>query len=173
MSSKRKPAQHQAITAPVAKPLIGSLLRVPREYIVRRMYAELQGGGFDLSESEMAVFMYPGPEGRRPIELARQCNMSRQAMNYVLAGLERRGYIVRHGEEGARSTPGVQLTERGSEVFAQMRGTVAAVEAEWRAHLGAERFRNLRDTLQELSHWVGTRECRGEGIGDGTVERDR
>jgi DNA-binding MarR family transcriptional regulator len=86
----------------VAKPLIGSLLRLPREYIVKRMFAELQGAGLDLSESEMAVFMYPGPERRGPIELARQCNMSRQAMNYVLAGLERRSYIERQGEGGAR-----------------------------------------------------------------------
>lgn len=143
--------------APPARPLIGALLRLPREYIVRRMFRELQQQGFDLSEGEMAVFMFPGPEGRRPIELARQCNMSRQAMNYVLAALESRGYLERHGQDGARATS-VQLTERGRAVFAQMRSTVLAVEGQWRAHLGAERFVQLRDTLEELSRWVSAGE---------------
>jgi DNA-binding MarR family transcriptional regulator len=135
------------------QPLIGALLRLPREYIVQRMFHELQQAGFDLSESELPLFMFPGPDGRRPIELARQCNMTRQAMNYVLAGLEGRGYIVRQAEEGARSTT-VQLTERGRAVFTQMRSTVVAVEAQWRAHLGPERFNALRETLQDLSSWV-------------------
>ena len=76
--------------------MIGSLLRLPHEVIVARMLAALNAKGFDISPTELGVFLYPGPEGRRPIELARQCHMTRQAMNYVLAGLERRGYIERH-----------------------------------------------------------------------------
>ena len=154
MSSKRRPARAGANTGAVAKPLIGSLLRLPREHIVRRMFAELQHRGFDLSRSEMDVFVYPGPEGRRPIDLARQCNTSRQAMNYVLAGLEHRGYLVRQSEDAASSVRRIQLTEQGRQVFTQMRNTVAAIETEWKAHLGMERFNMLRDTLQQLTRFV-------------------
>ncbi|MEY4547455.1 MAG: hypothetical protein RL685_3650 [Pseudomonadota bacterium] len=143
----------RAAAQPALEPLIGALLRLPREYIARRMFHELQQSGFDLSASELEVFMFPGPEGRRPIELARQCHTSRQAMNYILAGLESRGYILRQADEGARATT-IQSTERGKAVFAQMRGIVVAVEAQWRAHLGAERLGQLRETLKELSRWV-------------------
>jgi hypothetical protein len=58
-------------------PLIGSLLRLPREVMVARMFEALNSHGFDLTLTELSVFMFPGPEGRRPADLARQCNMTR------------------------------------------------------------------------------------------------
>jgi len=135
-------------------PMIGSLLRRPREYIVARMLSEVNSNGFDVTDTELMVFMHPGPDGRRPIDLARQCHMSRQAMNYVLAGLERRGYIERSAasESAARV---VRMTHRGRDMFARMRRCVAAIEQQWTAHLGARRFNVLRETLRDLSTWLG------------------
>ena len=142
-------AQQRTIT-----PLIGSLLRLPREEIVTRMLAALNAHGIDITLTEMTVFMYPGPEGQRPINLAKQCNMTRQAMNYVLTGLERRGYIERHtGTSGAARV--VRLTDKGWEVIAQMRRCVAEVEQQWTAYLGEQRFKALSETLRDLSQWLG------------------
>jgi DNA-binding MarR family transcriptional regulator len=134
--------------------MIGSLLRLPHEVIMARMLAALRGSGFDLTPTELGVFLYPGPDGRRPIDLARQCNMTRQAMNYVLAALERRGYIKRDAESGVAARV-VRLTARGWEVVAQIRGCVASIEREWASHLGAQRFKALRETLRELAAWLG------------------
>ncbi len=134
--------------------MIGSLLRLPREHVVARMLATVNEHGFDVSPTELGVFMYPGPHGRRPIELARQCNVSRQAMNYVLAELERRGYLLRRPGPASNSTE-LQLTAKGQEMYALMRGCVATVEQEWKAHLGEQRFNALRETLQDLSAWLG------------------
>ena len=137
-----------------ATPMIGSLLRLPREYVVARMLTEVNQQGFDVTDTELGVFMYPGPDGRRPIDLARQCNMTRQAMNYVLAGLERRGYIARGA--GSESTArGVWLTDRGRDMFVLMRNCVGTIEQEWTAYLGAQRFNALRETLNDLSMWLG------------------
>ena len=134
--------------------MIGSLLRLPHEVIMTRMLAALDAKGFDISPTELGVFLYPGPEGRRPIELARQCHMTRQAMNYVLAGLEHRGYIERHtGSSPAARV--VRMTGRGSAMVAPIRECVAAIEQEWTAHLGARRFKALRETLRDLSRWLG------------------
>jgi DNA-binding MarR family transcriptional regulator len=135
-------------------PMIGSLLRLPREHVVARMLSTVNAQGFDVSLTELGVFMYPGPHGRRPIELARQCNMSRQAMNYVLAELERRGYLLRRPGAASNSTE-LQLTDKGQQMYALMRSCVAAVELEWKEHLGEQRFNALRETLQELSTWLG------------------
>ena len=135
-------------------PLIGSLLRLPREVIVARMFEELNAHGFGITPTELELFMYPGPDGRRPVDLARQCNMTRQAMNYVLSGLERRGYIERHaGTNGTARL--VRLTERGWEVVAQMRRCVIAIEQQWTKYLGVQRFKVLSDTLRDLSQWLG------------------
>lgn len=141
--------QHPEIT-----PLIGSLLRLPREEIVTRMLTALNTDGFDITLTEMTLFMYPGPDGQRPINLARQCNMTRQAMNYVLTGLERRGYIERQtGINGAARV--VHLTDKGWDVIARMRRCMAEIEQEWTAYLGVERFKSLSEALLDLSQWLG------------------
>jgi DNA-binding MarR family transcriptional regulator len=147
-NTSKKPKQ-KAIT-----PLIGSLLRLPREVIVVRMFEALNAQGFDITLTELNVFMFPGPEGQRPIDLARQCNMTRQAMNYVLSGLERRGYIERHTGISAAARV-VRLTDKGQEVIAQMRSCVIEIERQWTKYLGAQRFKTLSVTLRDLSQWLG------------------
>jgi DNA-binding MarR family transcriptional regulator len=134
--------------------MIGALLRLPHEAVVARIQAALAGEGLDITPSELGVFLFPGPEGRRPIDLARQCAMTRQAMNYVLAGLERRAYIERHDAANANGRV-VRITERGRKTIRVIRGEVAAIEREWAGHLGARRFLALRSTLGELAVWLG------------------
>ena len=148
-NAKRSTLAQQAVT-----PMIGSLLRLPHEVVAARLLAALNSNGFDITLTELGVFLYPGPDGRRPVELARQCNMTRQAMNYVLAGLEHRGYIERRAGTGA-ATRVVRMTDRGWDMVAQIRSCVAAIEREWAAHLGAQRFKALRETLYDLSLWLG------------------
>lgn len=134
--------------------MIGSLLRFPHEVVVARLLATLNQNGYDITATELRLLLYPGPDGRRPIDLARQCDMTRQAMNYVLASLERRGYIERSADSGS-STHVVRLTDRGWDLVPLIRDCVATIEKEWTAHLGAQRFKALRDTLRDLSLWLG------------------
>jgi DNA-binding MarR family transcriptional regulator len=138
-------------------PMIGVLLRLPHEAVVARIQAALAEAGFDITPSELGVFLYPGPDGRRPSDLARQCRTTRQSMNYVLAGLEARGYLERHDAEGQAGRV-VRLTAKGRKVIAPIRGAVVVVEREWTALLGPERFAMLRETLQDLAARLGTLE---------------
>ena len=152
--SNRKSIASKEPGQPALTPMIGSLLRLPHEVVTARILAMLQSNGVDITPTELGVFLYPGPEGRRPAELARQCNMTRQAMNYVLAGLERRGYIERQvGPSSAARV--VRMTARGREIIAPIRNCVAEIEQEWAAHLGAQRFKALRETLHDLALWLG------------------
>jgi len=152
MSNDRSIARRRPRSA--LTPKIGVLLRLPHEVVTARMLSTLTDKGFDITPTELGVFLYPGPDGRRPIDLARQCHMTRQAMNYVLAGLERRGYIERQAGSDAAARV-VCLTARGQEMIEPIRSCVAEVEREWAAHLGAERFKSLRDTLYDLALWLG------------------
>lgn len=119
-----------------------------------RMLAALDSQGFDITATELGVFLYPGPEERRPADLARQCNMTRQAMNYVLTGLERRGYIQRQVGPGATTTL-VHMTAKGWAMVESIRRCVAEIEQEWTAHLGVQRFKALRETLHDLALQLG------------------
>ena len=134
--------------------MVGALLRLPHEAVVARIQAALDVAGFDISPTELGVFLYPGPDGRRPADLARQCNMTRQAMNYVLAGLENRGYLERHDacDHAGRV---VHPTARGRAMYAVIRGAVVDVEREWSALVGARRFETLRETLRDLAVGLG------------------
>jgi DNA-binding MarR family transcriptional regulator len=134
--------------------MIGSLLRLPCEVVTARILAALASHGFDITPTELGVFLYPGPDGRRPIDLARQCNMTRQAMNYVLTGLERRGYVERHAGPSSAARI-VRLTPRGWKMVAPIRRCVAEIEKEWAAHLGAQRFKSLCGALRDLALWLG------------------
>lgn len=152
--SRAKSNTPKTLAQQAVVPLIGALLRLPHEVVVARMLATINTNGFDITLTELGVFLYPGPEGRRPIDLARQCNMTRQAMNYVLAGLESRGYLLRQAGPSAAARV-VRMTDRGCEVIAQIRKCVADIEKEWAAHLGAKRFMALRETLNDLTLWLG------------------
>lgn len=134
--------------------MIGSLLRFPHEVVVARLLDTLHESGHDITATELRLFLYPGPERRRPSELARQCDMSRQAMNYVLSGLVRRGYVERDTTPRP-SARVVRLTQRGRTIVPLLRGCVATIEKEWIAYLGLRRFTILRDTLHDLSGWLG------------------
>ena len=135
-------------------PMIGVLLRLPHEVVVARMLEAVNARGFDLTHAELGVFLYPGPDGRRPSDLARQCGTTRQAMNYVLGELEARGYVERRTERESAARR-VRLTRRGRAVIAAMRACLAAIEREWSDFLGARRFQALRATLRDLSRHLG------------------
>jgi len=135
-------------------PMIGALLRLPHEAVVARMQAALERRGLALTQTELGVFLFPGPDSRRPSDLARQCAMTRQAMNYVLTGLEKRGYLERRDADAANGRV-VRVTERGRRVIRVIRREVKEIEREWAAHLGARRFEELRGTLRDLAGWLG------------------
>jgi DNA-binding MarR family transcriptional regulator len=137
-------------TAP--PPLIGALLRMPVDAVLERIVDGLHEGGFtDLNASHLPLLRYPGPEDRRPSELASEARVSRQAMNYLLGELERLGYLVRRHDPDDRRSKRVHLTERGREVVRTIRGTVRRIEAEWEQELGAARFALLRELLGDLN----------------------
>ena len=133
-------------------PLIGALLRMPVDAVHRRIISDLQAAGFtDLSDSHMAVLRYPGPQGRRPSDVADELGMSKQAVNYLLGGLERAGYLRRADDPDDRRSRRIEFTERGEAVRQTIRATVADVEAELSRELGDRALAQLRNLLVRLN----------------------
>jgi DNA-binding MarR family transcriptional regulator len=135
-------------------PLLGALLRVTHEALTRGILVSLREQGIEITETEFSVIRYPGPDGVRPIDLARRCNMTKQAMNYVLAGFEAKGYLVRRSPAGQRSTT-IYLTPKGWKLLSAARHCANEIEARWAAHIGARRFNALRASLHEIAVWLG------------------
>jgi DNA-binding MarR family transcriptional regulator len=139
-------------------PLIGALLRRPWEVVQSHMLRRLhENGCADFDASYLPVFRYPGPQGARPSELAAQLGMSKQALNYLLGGLERAGYIERRPHPDDARAKRIALTPRGLGAGRVIREAVAEVETAWAELLGPERFAELRTMLQELNALMGSR----------------
>jgi DNA-binding MarR family transcriptional regulator len=133
-------------------PLIGALLRLPWEAVQRHMLERLHESGFDdLDAAYLNVFQYPGPQGARPSELAARLRVSKQALNYLLGGLERLGYLERRPDPDDLRAKRVALTERGTAAIDAIRDAVGEIEADWSEQLGSERFDELRRLLLDLN----------------------
>jgi len=150
LSSDFTQADAEAATSP-PPPLIGALLRIPFETVRDRMLAGLHERGYtDLVAAHLDVFQYPGPENARPIELASQTRMSKQALNYLLGQLEQLGYLTRETDNSDQRSKRIRLTPRGHAAIEAIREIVGEVEAEWQEQLGPRKFAQLRALLAQL-----------------------
>lgn len=133
-------------------PLIGALLRMPWERVVRHMLKRLHERGFnDLDVAHLNLLLYPGPQGARPSELAAQRGISKQAANYLLGQLEQLGYLERQPDPDDRRSKRIALTERGERVAHTIRDAVSEIAREWEAQLGHKRYTQLQTLLLELN----------------------
>jgi DNA-binding MarR family transcriptional regulator len=137
---------------PLGPPLIGALLRQPSDAVVARILLDLHDAGFtDLVPAHFAVLRYPGPENRRPSELAAEARMTKQAMNYLLGQMQQLGYLTRDDDPADQRFKRVRLTERGHAVARAIRESVAAIEGELEEELGPTQFDHLRQLLIQLN----------------------
>jgi DNA-binding MarR family transcriptional regulator len=113
-------------------------------------------GYTDLVAAHLDVFQYPGPHNQRPIELATQTRMTKQALNYLLGQLEQLGYLTREADESDQRSKRICLTPRGQAAIQAIREIVAEVESEWEQHLGPRKFAQLRDLLRQLHTFTAT-----------------
>lgn len=132
-------------------PLIGARLRYLLTAVEARIEQALWDAGFDdLHRAHFKVFRFPPPENERPVDLASRAGMTKQAMNYLLAQLEQQGYLLRAPAFDGRSKR-ISVTEKGWQVARVQRATVRAIESDWSAVVGKERFAAFYEVLSELA----------------------
>jgi DNA-binding MarR family transcriptional regulator len=125
---------------------------MPVDVIRTRMLEALHAGGFeDLVPAHLIVLRYPGPDGRRPVEVAAWSGMSKQALNYLLGQLEALGYLTRGEDPDDKRSKRVHMTARGWAAAETIRAAVSAVEEELAASLGAEELERLRELLVDVN----------------------
>ena len=127
-------------------------MRIPVDAIFARMLTGVHEAGYtDIVPAHLTVLRYPGPDNRRPSELAADTRMSKQAMNYLLGQLEQLGYLTRVDDPSDQRFKRVQLTSRGHALVLVIRETVRTIETELADELGADRLEQLRALLVELN----------------------
>jgi len=133
-------------------------MRMPVDEIRRRMLAALHEQGFeDLIPAHLIVLRWPGPDGLRPVEVAGQTGMSKQALNYLLGQLEETGYLERVDDPDDRRSKRIRVTKRGWAAGKVMRAAVGEVEQEFVDAHGKRELANLLELLTHLNVVLGTR----------------
>ena len=152
MSTSKKSSHFtKAAPGPFGPPLLGALLRIPWETVRRRMLERLHERGFgDLDVAHLGVFLFPGPHGAKPTELAARLGASKQSINHLLGQLERMGYLERRDDPDDLRARRIHLTPRGRSAGLIMRDAVKEVERDWEGRLGSKRLALLREMLLEL-----------------------
>jgi DNA-binding MarR family transcriptional regulator len=137
-------------------PLLSTLVRRLHLLFRQRIHADLVAAGHGrLTPAHMYIFQLPGPDGIRPTELARRTNMTKQAMNHLLAGLERDGYLRRESAPDDGRGTVIRLTDRGRDVQRIMQDSSRRLEDEWAADLADGSIEHLRDILTRVDTAVG------------------
>lgn len=137
---------------PLGPPLLGALLRMPLDAVLARILLDLHNAGFtDLVPAHFPVLRYPGPQNRRPSELAAEARMTKQAMNYLLGQMQELGYLTRDDDPDDQRFKRIHLTERGHAAAQTIRQSVAQIEAELEQELGPTQLDQLRQLLTQLN----------------------
>ena len=120
-------------------------------HVEQRVLDHLRTGGFDdltLAQGRIAARLRE--EGMRLTELAAAAQVTKQSAGFLVDQLERAGYVERRPDPTDARARLVVVAERGRHAQARAREVEEAVEAEWEAHLGADRMAALREALLDL-----------------------
>jgi DNA-binding MarR family transcriptional regulator len=140
------------VEAELRGPYVGSMMRTTVNWIMDCIYDRVVAAGFDdLGRAHVRLFRYPTPEGLRPSELADRLQVSKQSVNDLLHDLEARGYLVREPDPEDGRARVVRLTDRGRALQDAADEGAAAAQQLLADELGARRFAQMRDALQEVS----------------------
>lgn len=132
-------------------PGIGILLFVAHRALEKRAYDAIVAAGYDdITLAQSRILQRVGQEGTRVGELAEAARVTKQTATHLVEELERAGYVRRVPDPRDGRARLVTLTPRTLALLPIADREVAAVEEEWRAHLGHADHEHLHATLLRL-----------------------
>ena len=130
---------------------IATLLFVAHRAAETQIMAALAAAGFDdLTVAQCRIAQRLSVDGIRVTELAEQAGVTKQTAGALVDELERAGYVARRPDPRDARARLVVLSDRGRRLCAAAATEVAKVEDDWRAHVGPEAYRQLREMLMSL-----------------------
>jgi DNA-binding MarR family transcriptional regulator len=130
---------------------VGLLLFIPYRALEARVFRALAEAGFDdFTPAQARVMQRIRPEGSRLTELAEAAQVTKQTAGFLVDQLERTGYVRRTPDPTDARARLIRIAERGAAAQPVAAAVIAEIEAEWRTHLGARRWAQLREGLTRL-----------------------
>lgn len=132
-------------------PNLGVLLfLVYRALEMRAHHAVIAAGVTNITLAQARIAARIGPHGSRVSDLAEQARVTKQSAGFLVDQLEEAGYVERVPDPADGRARLVRLTARADPVVRIANAEVARVLAEWADHVGADRLRQVYETLLDL-----------------------
>jgi len=130
---------------------LGVLCFLPHRAMETRVYETLIAQGFDdITLAQARVAQRISEHGNRVTDLAEQARVTKQTASHLVEQLERAGYVERVPDPTDARARLVRMAPRGRAAVSAARQVELEVDAEWTAHLGRRRARELREALERL-----------------------
>lgn len=127
------------------------LMFIATRAAVDRVFQAIRDAGFDdMTIAQSRLLMGIDDEGTRLGTLATRAQIAKQTATALVDRLEQAGYVDRVPDPTDGRARLVRMTSRARAILPIARAEEARIEAEWRAHLGAERMDQLRQALTAL-----------------------
>jgi DNA-binding MarR family transcriptional regulator len=127
------------------------LLRDGRSAIEVAVRADLAQNGFgDITPTQSALLRNLGDDGSRPRELAAHADVTRQAITKLVDELEQLDLVRRDPDPDDGRGVIVRYTDRGRACLAIARKRMLALERDYAKRVGADRWAEVRSTLETL-----------------------
>jgi DNA-binding MarR family transcriptional regulator len=127
------------------------LFRDARAAIETAVRDDLAQNGFgDVTPAHSALLRNIGEAGARPSDLAAHADVTRQAITKLVDELERLDLVRRDPDPDDGRGVIIRYTDRGLAGVAIARKRMLALEREYAARVGADRWAEVRSTLEAL-----------------------
>jgi DNA-binding MarR family transcriptional regulator len=131
---------------------IGALLRLALDDLRRRIHEGVTEAGFDdVRPAHTTLFRWPGPDGRRPTEIAADVQISKQRVNDLLRDLEQLSYLRLDRDPSDNRARIVRLTRRGKRLHQAAIAAHTELEDEWCRAVGPAAYAQLRHALAQIT----------------------
>ena len=106
----------------------------------------------DLTLAQSRMLQRLEPNGIRVTELAERAAVTKQTAGALIDQLQAAGYVTRVVDPTDARARLVVLSEKGRTICHAAASEISRVEQQWRNHLGANRYQEMRAALADLRH---------------------
>lgn len=139
------------MTDPRQRQELGVLLFVANRALEQRAFDAVVAAGItDITLAQARIAARIAADGSRVTELAERARVTKQSAASLVEQLEKAGYVERVPDPTDARARLIRISQRGKEAQACAREMEQRLEAEFEAHLGPRRMRELRRSLESL-----------------------
>lgn len=136
-------------------PNLGILLFVAYRALEQRAHEAVLAAGFtDITQAQARMAARIGPDGTRVTDLAEQTRITKQSAGFLIKQLEEAGYVELVPDPADGRAKLARLTTHANAIVRIANAEVERALSEWENHVGADRLRQVTETLVDLREIV-------------------